>query len=231
MFATLKPLAWENAFFVHNSALLELQGETLLLPERLDDYDLVQVKLPAQQSAELDAVNALGFQLVEAEVDCVLGIAATGRPEGVRIARPEHIPALRQMAAEAFSFSRFRTPWFAAGDSGRLYAEWAEKAVLGTFDHQCLLAVDQQGAMQGFVSLRELADGSARIGLLAVLPAAQGLGVGQRLMAAASDWSRARRLERLHVATQLGNLAALRLYLRCGGVIERTAYWLYRKTS
>lgn len=228
--ASIKPLAWENAFFGCHSALLELQGDTPLDSAQLDSYTLVQVKVLAQQSAELDALSALGFRLVEGEADCVLGITPVERPTGIRIARAEHIPALRQVAEEAFIYSRFRAPWYAPGDSGRFYAQWVENAVRGTFDHQCLLAVDEQGAMQGFVSLRELEDGTARIGLLAVLPAAQGLGIGQRLMNAANDWCRARRLTRLHVATQLGNVAALRLYLRCGGVIERTAYWLYRET-
>lgn len=229
MRATLKPLEWENDFFGRDSALLELGGDGEFDPAELNNHALVQVKVLAQQSAELDALSALGFRLVEGEADCVLGLTSVERPAGIRIARAEHIPALRQAAAEAFIYSRFRAPWFAPGDSGRFYAQWVENAVRGTFDHQCLLAVDEQGAMQGFVSLRELADGSARIGLLAVLPAAQGLGIGQRLMDAANDWCRARRLSRLHVATQLGNLAALRLYLRCGGVIERTAYWLYRE--
>jgi len=228
--ASIKPLEWENAFFGRRSALLVLNGDSVLDPAQLDDWELVQAKVPANQTAELDALNALGFHLVEGEADCVLGITAAERPAGIRIARPEHIPALRQVAEEAFSFSRFRAPWYSAGDSGRFYAQWIENAVRGTFDHQCLLAVDEQGVMQGFISLRELPEGMARIGLLAVLPASQGLGIGQRLMDAANDWCRARRLTRLYVATQLGNLAALRLYLRCGGVIERTAYWLYRET-
>ena len=47
-------------------------------------------------------------------------------------------------------------------------------------------------------------------------------------MLAAVDWCRARRLTRLHVATQLSNLAAMRLYTRCGAAIDSTAYWLYR---
>lgn len=230
MIATLKPLDWENAFFGVRSALLEWQGDKSLDAAMLDAWPLVQAKVSAQQSTELDALSALGFSLVEGEADCVLGITPAERPTGIRIARAEQIPALRQAAAEAFIWSRFRTPWYSAGDSGRFYAQWIENAVHGTFDHQCLLAVDEQGEMQGFVSLRELEDGTARIGLLAVLPASQGLGIGQRLMDAANDWCRARRLTRLHVATQMGNLAALRLYLRCGGVIERTAYWLYRKT-
>lgn len=226
--ASIKPLQWENAFFQLQSGLIEFSGDTLLSEALFAGYDLIQAKVLSQQTAELDALTSLGFRLVEGEADFVLGVSSASRPEGIRIARKEHIPALRDAASEAFAHSRFRTPWYQPGDGGRFYAQWIENAVLGTFDHQCLLAVDAQGTLQGFVSLRELPDGSARIGLLATLPEAQGLGVGQRMIEAASDWCRARRLTRLHVATQLGNLPALRLYHRCGGVIERTAWWLYR---
>lgn len=229
--ASIKPLEWQSAFFRRRCALLELEGDRVLDVAQLNGWELVQAKVLAQQGAQLDALSALGFRLVEGEADCVLGIAAVERPAAIRIAREQHIPLLRRAAAEAFTYSRFRAPWFAAGDSGRFYAQWIENAVRGIFDNQCLLALDEQGSMQGFVSLRELPDGTGRIGLLAVLPAAQGLGIGQRLMNAANDWCRARRLTRLHVATQLGNLSALRLYLRCGGVIERNAYWLYRENS
>lgn len=225
----IEPLSWENDFFAINSGLLSLDLHEAPIDEALlQEYDLVQAKILSQQTAELDALSALGFRFVEGEADFVLGIGVGGRPEGIRIARKEHIPALREAASSAFAYSRFRAPWYRETDSGRFYAQWVENAVLGTFDHQCLLAVTPQGDLQGFVSLRELADGSGRIGLLATLPEAQGLGVGQRMIEAAMDWCRARRLSRLHIATQLGNLPALRLYHRCGGVIERTAWWLYR---
>lgn len=225
----LTPLNWENAFFHVNSALLSLDRHQAAIEDAdLQTYDLVQVKVLSQQTAELDALSLRGFRLVEGEADFVLGIGKSSRPEGIRIARKEHIPALRQAASGAFSHSRFREPWFRQGDSAQFYARWVENAVLGTFDDQCLLAVNQQGCLQGFVTLRELPDGSARIGLLATLPEAQGLGVGQRMVEAALDWCRVRKLTRLHVGTQLGNLPAIRLYLRCGGVPERTAYWLYR---
>ncbi|KGT87798.1 TDP-fucosamine acetyltransferase [Erwinia typographi] len=225
---SIKPLDWESAFFQRRCGLIELDGEVPLSDSLFAGYDIVQAKVLSQQTAELDALTEQGFRLVEGEAEFVLGIPSTGRPEGIRIARKEHIPALRDAASGAFAQSRFRAPWYQPGDSGRFYAQWIENAVLGTFDHQCLLAVDEQGKMQGFISLRELPDGRARIGLLATLPEAQGLGVGQRMIEAAADWCRARRLTRLHVATQLGNLPALRLYHRCGGVIERTAWWLYR---
>ena len=67
------------------------------------------------------------------------------------------------------------------------------------------------------------------IGLLAVVPEAQGQSIGQRLMLAAADWGRARQLERLRVATQISNLTAMRLYLRSGARLESTAYWFYRR--
>ncbi|MEG1691292.1 MAG: dTDP-4-amino-4,6-dideoxy-D-galactose acyltransferase, partial [Hafnia sp.] len=131
-------------------------------------------------------------------------------------------------AAQAFALSRFRAPWYQAGDSARFYAEWVEKAVLGTFDHQCLLVLNTQMKPAGFVTLRALANGEARIGLLAVAPEAAGLGIGKQLMQLAQNWCRDNNLSCLHVATQTGNIPALRLYIRSGAVIESSAYWLYR---
>lgn len=47
-------------------------------------------------------------------------------------------------------------------------------------------------------------------------------------MTAAIAECRQQGMQRLRVATQVGNIAALRLYQRQGAVIESTAYWLYR---
>lgn len=228
VFVKISPLAWESQFFGLNSARLDFAGDLPLAVAVQHPCALLQIKIPAEQHEIIDAVNQHGFQLVEGEADLVLNIKRTERQTGVRIAREAQIPALREAAAQAFRQSRFRAPWYANEASGRFYAQWIENAVRGTFDHQCLIACDEAGTLQGFVSLREV-DGDARIGLLAVLPAAQGSGVGQRLMLAAADWGRVRQLERLRVATQLSNLTAMRLYLRSGARLESTAYWFYRK--
>ncbi|MDZ7279897.1 dTDP-4-amino-4,6-dideoxy-D-galactose acyltransferase [Pantoea eucrina] len=221
-------LEWESTFFEQSCARLVLDGETPLALALTQPYTLWQAKVPAARSDVIDALGQHGFHLVEGEADLAITLKRTERQTGVRIARDAHIPALRHAAQQAFSLSRFRAPWFQPEDSGRFYAQWIENAVRGTFDHQCLIACDEHGALQGFVSMRE-ADGDMRIGLLAVLPDAQGRGVGQRLLLAAADWGRARQLERLHVATQLSNLTAMRLYLRSGARLESTAYWFYRK--
>ncbi|OON38547.1 TDP-D-fucosamine acetyltransferase [Izhakiella australiensis] len=224
--ARIEPLAWESEFFGIRCGRLLLEGDVPLAALPMDDYQLVQAKVPAQRSAELDALGDAGFRLVEGEVDFVFCSDSAARPDGIKIARNEHIPALSAAAAQLFVQSRFRSPWFKPQDSGRFYARWIENAVKGSFDHQCLLALDEAGEIAGFVSLRRLDDGSARVGLLAALTPGQG--TGKRLMNAALDWARAQRLTTLRVATQTSNLAAMRLYTRSGGVPDSSAWWLYR---
>ncbi|MFN2995973.1 dTDP-4-amino-4,6-dideoxy-D-galactose acyltransferase [Serratia plymuthica] len=231
--ATIEPLAWETEFFALNSAKLNFSSAAPVLAEAdLAAYELVQAKIPAHQTAWADGLTRLGFQLVEGEVDLVLnigtGCASSQRvlPQAIRPAVPADIPALRAAAAKVFTASRFRAPWYSVHDSGRFYAMWIEKAVLGTFDHQCLLALDEAGQPEGFVSLRDIGGQEARIGLLAAFPGATGKGIGSRLMAAAMAECRSQ--QRLRVATQFGNIAALRLYQRQGAAIESTSYWLYR---
>ena len=231
--ASIEPLAWETEFFALNSAKLGFATVAPILAEAdLNAYALVQAKIPAHQTAWADGLARLGFQLVEGEVDLVLNIGTecassqSVPPRAIRPAVPGDIPALRAAAAKVFTASRFRAPWYDVHDSGRFYAMWIEKAVLGTFDHQCLLALDEAGQPEGFVSLRDIGGQEARIGLLAAFPGASGKGIGSRLMAAAI--AECRSLQRLRVATQIGNIAALRLYQRQGAAIESTSYWLYR---
>ncbi len=228
VYASIEPLVWESQFFGRNSARLCFEGGQTLDEAQLQHFDVVQAKVPCQRTDLLDMLSLMGFRLVEGEADLSLVITTTERQSGISIARTSQIPALRAAASEAFVGSRFRSPWYQAAESASFYAQWIENAVRGTFDNQCLLAIDEHGAVQGFVSLRELPEGEARIGLLAVLPAAQGHGIGTRLMRAAADWCNAHRLSHLRVATQLSNLAAMRLYLRSGATLTSTAYWLYR---
>jgi len=231
--ASIEPLSWESEFFQLASGKLLFDDAAKPLNEaQLNAFALVQAKIPAHCLDRVDALAALGFFLVEGEVDLALTVDVASPPAslpaGSRLAIPEDIPLLRAAASKTFSASRFRAPWYQAEDSGRFYALWSEKAVLGTFDHQCLLALGSQGEPEGFVSLRNIGDQEARIGLLAAFPGASGKGIGARLMAAAIAWCSRQQLARLRVATQISNIAALRLYQRHGAVIESTAYWLYR---
>ncbi|PHM44575.1 TDP-D-fucosamine acetyltransferase [Xenorhabdus mauleonii] len=234
--ANLEPLAWDSQFFGLSTARLHLLPETppdavAITAEQLDEYALVQAKIPAQQTAIIDRLSGLGFSLVEGEADLLLPIESkeiVGLDAELICAIPQDIPALKAAAAQVFKASRFREPWYQPGDSGRFYAAWVEKAVLGTFDHECLLINDEYGQMKGFVTLRELGGNEARIGLLAAVPGNHHQGIGTKLMSAAQLWCQNHQIQRLRVATQISNITALRLYTRRGAIIESTAYWLYR---
>lgn len=220
--ATVEPLLWENTFFGVNSAILRLADDAPELTEAaLAPWSRVQAKIPTQRSDMLDALQQHRFQLVEGEIDLALPVTDCRDPQA-EIAGEGDIAPLRLLAAQAFAQSRFRAPWYAPEASGRFYAQWIENAVRGTFDHQCLLFRSDDGAIRAFVSLRQLNDHEARIGLLA------GRGAGEALMQAAVCWAHQRQLSTLRVATQMGNTAALKRYIHSGANIESTAYWLYR---
>ena len=220
--ASIEPLEWENRFFGVNSAILRFGDDAPpLTVQALAGWSRVQAKVAADDAARLDALQALGFRLVEGEVDLALSPAASD-DIGAEPATEVDIPRLRELAALAFAQSRFRAPWYADDASGRFYAQWIENAVRGTFDHQCLVLRAPDGDIRAFVSLRQLSEREARIGLLA------GRGAGADLLQAAQRWAALRELTTLRVATQMGNTAALKRYILSGANVESTAYWLYR---
>ncbi|WP_414165308.1 dTDP-4-amino-4,6-dideoxy-D-galactose acyltransferase [Superficieibacter sp. BNK-5] len=220
--ARVEPLDWESQFFGLKSAIVRLDDSAAeLTTGALSGWARVQAKIPTDRSDWLDALQQLGFRVVEGEVDLALTVRP-GASVAAEVATEADIPALCDMAAQDFALSRFRAPWYPPQDSGRFYARWIENAVRGTFDHQCLLLRAESGDIRGYVSLRELNETDARIGLLA------GRGAGAELMQAALNWAQARGKKTVRVATQMGNTAALKRYIQSGANVESTAFWLYR---
>lgn len=73
--ASIEPLTWENAFFGVNSAIVRITSEApLLTPDALAPWSRVQAKIAASNTGELDALQQLGFSLVEGEVDLALPV-------------------------------------------------------------------------------------------------------------------------------------------------------------
>jgi len=236
--ANLEPLRWESDFFgFSNGRLVFDPAAPPITVDALDAFKVVQAKVTANCPRRVDALMVLGFRQVEGETDLSVRLAPADGPDaavcgsfvtaGIRLADGGDIPVLRQMASTAFSLSRFREPWYSGADNRRFYALWAENAVLGRFDHRCLV-VGPPGGIIGMVTLRDISVDEVRIGLLSVDPAFGGRGIGRQLFNAALAWCREHHKKRLRVATQTGNIAALRLYIACGATIDSTAYWLYR---
>ncbi|AHF75405.1 TDP-fucosamine acetyltransferase [Sodalis praecaptivus] len=237
--ASIDLLAWESEFFGRRLGRVVFDDAApRLTPSALTGFALVQAKVAAQATAQMDALSAIGFRPVEGEMDCcytlpacaggapVAGAAALPAAE-MRLAGEADISALRALAAQTLVQSRFRAPWFSDEERQRFYAQWVANAVRGSFDHLCLVAQGPDG-ISGLVTLRDIGGQAARIGLLAVSPAARGRGTGKLLCRAALGWCRSRGFRQLWVATQTANLPALRLYLASGARVVHAAHWLYR---
>lgn len=108
--ASIEPLEWENRFFGVSSAILRFGDDAPpLTVQALAGWSRVQAKVAADDAARLDALQALGFRLVEGEVDLALSPAASD-DIGAEPATEVDIPRLRELAALAFAQSRFRAP-------------------------------------------------------------------------------------------------------------------------
>ncbi|TCV93734.1 dTDP-4-amino-4,6-dideoxy-D-galactose acyltransferase [Biostraticola tofi] len=230
--ANIEPLDWESAFFGLSCGKVVFDtAAAALTPAALDAWQVVQAKVTSDDSAQLDALTAAGFRLVDGEIDLRLSVRADVPAEAalanVRLAGPADMVAVRALAERAFTLSRFRAPWFDPIKRRLFYGTWAENAIVGSFDH-CCLVIGSLDAVQGMVTLRDIGNGEVRIGLLAVDATFAGRGIGRALMAAAVGWCLQQRKSVLRVATQNGNIAALRLYIASGATIDSTAYWLYR---
>lgn len=79
-----------------------------------------------------------------------------------------------------------------------------------------LLASDAAGAALGCVSLKTLHPGTGEVKRLWVAPAARGLGLGRRLMAAVEDEARALGLSHLWLDTNAALTEAIAMYRRDG---------------
>ena len=140
-------------------------------------------------------------------------------PASLRLARDDDLPALRDLAAKAFTYSRFAVdPFFTPEQVEAFHREWVTNLHNGLA--QAVLVSEADGGPEGFVSC-SLSDGKGRIPLIAVAETARGRGVGSALVKAALRWFHEQGAGEARVKTQANNVPAVALYERCGFVLER----------
>ncbi len=183
--------------------------------------DYVVCRLPAADVAPLQALEALGWRVV----DVLETFAETPRPapvDGVRPHRPEDRDEVLAIGRESFEESRFATdPVLGPDVSRRVHDVWTRNSLHGLAAREVLVAEGQAGgAVEGFLTC-QLRDcpGDVRIGTIALVATAghaRGRGVGRRLVEASVEWFRGQGCALVTVGTQASNAAALRLYENAG---------------
>jgi ribosomal protein S18 acetylase RimI-like enzyme len=170
------------------------------------------------------AAEAGRFQLVDMKTTFFRALPAgapvAARPAGPRRAVAADADWVASLARASFVDSRF---YFDGGFElercHRLYERWARKAMGDPAQAVWLAQAD--GRPSGFVTCE--VDAAARvgsIGLIAAAPEWRGRGVGDELVGCAVGHFAGAGMNAVRVVTQARNLKAVRLYERCGFVVE-----------
>lgn len=217
------PLAWDSAFFglriakvnlVEREDFVRLTDETDSLREH---FDLIYVFSPeggVDPSGSMRLVDRKATFTMEAPFPPFV-CPAVQRWDDPEVVTEE----LMRLALASGQYSRFRLDdRFPPGSYERLYSHWIRQSVSGQIatDVFCFY---QDGLPVGLATLA-LDSEEGQIGLVAVDEAYRGQGIGRSMMEHVIGYCGQHPCKRISVITQLDNLAACRLYERCGFHLE-----------
>ena len=170
------------------------------------------------------------FRLVD--IRLTLSLAFSSLPQmpltaAIRMSHSQDIPALRAIARSSHTSSRFYfDPNFPRDRCDALYETWIEKSCSG--DADVVFVPEVEGEPAGYVSCHLKPDQTGLIGLVGLAPEARGKDVGTELVLEALHWFRTKNVNKVTVVTQGRNVAAQRVYQRCGFCTQSLQLWYHR---
>lgn len=236
--STCRLLEWDSHFFGARIARLEQHQLSVAewpaiaawcVAERVDClYFLAE----AGDAASAIAAEQADFHLTDIRLtfvnEPVDGLAELPAQQGVtlRAFREDDLPALQAIARVSYRDTRFYAdPHFDPSRCDRLYETWIEKSCHGRDDVVFVAEHDRRPV--GFITCARR-DGEGSIGLVGVAAAVRGRSIGTALVRTAQQWFQSQGVARALVVTQGRNLAAQRLYQRCGFVTHSVQLWFHR---
>ena len=204
---------------------VENQIEALYFLARADDPNTIQT---AERSGFGLADLRMTYQLAAIERQELVAPQSSAR-SSIRNAVPGDVAALRAIARTAHSDTRFfNDPHFDREKAGELYETWIELECRGRAG-QVLVAVAEAKQAIGYLSCHlDRTNSTGSIGLLGVSKNFQRRGIGIGLVQAGLDWFLAQGMQQVTVVTQANNLAAQRLYQRCGFLTQNVQLWYHK---
>lgn len=231
--STPRPLEWDSAFFGLRigSVSPAPQGRAdlaaAIAAAREQSFDCVYVLCDVQDQGGIQALCSVGARLVDVRMTFDRGLATlapVAAHPAIRAARAEDVPALRALASKSHDSSRFYADGrFPRERCDELFATWIEKSCGGWAE--VVRVAEIEGRVCGYTTGHVREDGRGEIGLVAVDPAAQGHGLGTKLVASTLQALRDRGLLTATVVTQARNIGAQRLYQTLGFRTQRVQTW------
>jgi dTDP-4-amino-4,6-dideoxy-D-galactose acyltransferase len=177
-----------------------------------------------------------GFYLVDIRVtlECqvkkrqIENIKEQSEKVKARPCRSKDTPILQKIARTSYGDSRFYfDPGFPTESCHKLYQTWIKRSCEGYADVVFVAEFNSQPV--GYISCHLLNDKSVgQIGLLGVSSQASGRKIGQILVHHSLDWFAEEGVGKVRVVTQGRNIAAQRLYQRCGFLTCDVQLWYHK---
>jgi dTDP-4-amino-4,6-dideoxy-D-galactose acyltransferase len=229
-------LGWDSEFFGFAIGRVESGVAPGDLAEAVaaadgDGIRCLYLLCPGDDDGLLASALNLGFRPydVRVELDHRIGappVDATSRDSGVREAMAYDEATLQQIVRTRMSGTRFwNDPRFPRARVADLYAAWLRRGLTTPPDRLTLVTDGAEGFIICHLD-REAGVGS--IELIAVAATVERRGLGGELVIAADRAFSAAGMTRATVVTQSRNIAAQRLYQRCGYRTARSDFWLHR---
>lgn len=216
-----KWLGWDSTFWNFDIAQVEQYDLKYLKRQdklyRDNNIKFSQAILPFTEYQSRNNLNECGYKLIDIPItftndfdrveynnnfDCI-----------IKKAEYQHINELKKISGSRIKDTRYQLDEkFDKRKAKLLYEKWVENAVLGTFDHECMI-IQRNEDIVGFCTLRYLNDKEVRIGLIATTKS----GIGEYFLNCVLTYLKEyKNMKRVLVTTQLHNIPAQRLYQKCG---------------
>ncbi len=184
----------------------------------------------------IQTAESSGFGLVDIRTTFELSpldnllVDSTLRPDlRIRPAQGEDLPSLQAIAQSAHRDTRFFSdPHFPRARAEALYSTWIKLEYQGRAQKVLVAAAPSNNAV-GYISCHyDATNAAGQIGLVGVDERFRGEGLGHALVLASLHWFASQNAKRVSVVTQGKNMAAQRLYQRCGFLIRNLQLWYHK---
>lgn len=198
------------------------------------EIDCLYFLADAGDQASILELQRQGFILVDIRSTLERKIPDAPMPQSngkviIRSSSVGDLEILTAIARDGFKSTRFfADPYLNNEKASTMYQIWLSKSVAADYADRVVVAEVNQNSV-GFVTCHlDRVSSEGKIGLVALAASAQGKGISQIMIRHALEWFRDQEMKSASVVTQGRNIAAQRLYQRCGFVTRCTELWFHK---
>lgn len=229
----LNKMVWDSNFFDVNIA--ELKVTDNFIDEQLindfaakNDIKLLQSCCLISNTNHINKLELYGFNFIDLRFELEINLKGDYcNSEFINKADEVDIPAIIKISDILTQYSRFKNSIVPQSKIKEFYSVWAEKSVLGTFDDVCLKYTEGND-IRGFITVKYLKNGTAKIGLVCVDDRYHNCSIGSKLIDSLFFMLKNEKITTCRVACQGQNTQALNFYIRKGFNISNILSWYYK---